>query len=281
VNDKLVPLHYQLQSGDTVQILTSKTVRGPSPDWLNLNLGYVNSSSARAKIRLWFNRQERQTNIERGRKVFDNQVRRLNISIDDVEVAALMGHGTTDELFMALGDGALTTLEVVNRLLPQAAIPEEGLPLPPPSTGPASGVEVLGVGDLLPRMARCCRPIHGDDIIGYITGGTEVTVHRRTCDDIPAETEAEELVPVRWGETRTLYPIRIQVKAWDRLGLLRDITSLVSEERVNIASCISEEYEDLSIVTLTVYVNGIYLLNRLFSRLEGINGVIGVSRAQA
>ena len=280
VNDKLVPMHYQLQSGDTVQILTSKTVRGPSPDWLNPNLGYVNTSSARAKIRIWFNRQERQSKIERGKEVFDNQVRRLNVSIDDAEVAELVGCSSTDELFIALGDGTLTTTAVVNRLLSETAIPEEEQTLPLPAFGPASGIEVLGIGDLLPRMARCCNPIQGDEIVGYITGGMEVTVHRKTCPDISEETEAEELIPVRWGEARPLFPVRIRVKAWDRVGLLSDITSLVSKERVNIASCVSEEYEDISIITLTVYVNGIYLLNRLFSRLEGVTGVIGVSRAQ-
>ena len=280
VNGKLVPLQYQLQNGDTVHIMTSKTVRGPSLDWLNPNLGYVKTTSAKEKVRQWFNRQERKTNIESGRDIFQKQLRRLNVSLDDLEVAKLMKFDTTDELFAALGSSAVTTAQVVNRLSSQEVTPEIQEPkisLPP--KGPASGIKVLGVGDLLTTMARCCNPISGDEIIGYITRNRGVTVHRKACSNILAETETERLVPVEWGKAQTLYPVRIQVRAWDRVGLLRDVTSLVSEERVNIASCVSEEIDDISVITLTVYSNGIDQLNRLFSKLEGVNGVTNVSRS--
>ena len=282
VNGKLVPLHYQLQNGDTVQILTSKTVRGPTLDWLNPNLGYVNTVSARAKIRQWFNRQERQTNIQHGREIFQKQLRRLNMSIAEQNVAKLMSYDSTDEFFAALGNGTVTISQVANRLSSQEVTPEFETPrVSIPVTGPASGIEVLGVGDLLTRMAHCCNPIYGESIIGYITRSRGVTVHRESCPNIIAETEKERLVPVGWGKTQTLYPVRVQVKAWDRLGLLRDITSLVSEERVNIASIVSEELDDISTITLTIYTNGIDQLDRLYSKLEGIKGGIGVSRARA
>ena len=282
VNGKLVPLHYQLQNGDTVYILTSKTVRGPTLDWLNLNQGYVTTASARARIRQWFNRQERETNIQAGREIFQKQLRRLNMSIGELQVAGLMKFETTDEFLNALGNGNVTISQVVNRLSTQQVTPEVvEIKAPIPVTGPASGVEVLGVGDLLTRMSNCCNPVHGDEIIGYITRSRGVTVHRKTCPNIVAETETERLVSVNWGKNQTLYPVRIQLRAWDRVGLLRDITSLVSAEGVNIASCVSEEYGDVSVISLTVYINGIDQLDRLFSKLEGIEGAIGVSRATA
>ena len=280
VNGKLVSLQYQLQNGDTIQIMTSKTVRGPSLDWLNQNLGYVKTTSAREKIRQYFNRQERQSNILTGRDIFHKQLRRLNADLEDKDVAELMGFKTREELFAALGSGSIATTQIVQKLSAEEVKPqEEEHEFVPPTTGPASGIEVLGVGDLLTRMARCCNPIRGDEIIGYITRGRGITVHRNGCSNILAESEVERLVPVSWGKTQTLYPVRIRLEAWDRVGLLRDITSLVSDERVNIASCVSEEYDDVSVIALTVYINGIDQLNRLFSKLEVIEGVIRVSRA--
>ena len=282
VNGKLVSLHYQLQNGDTVQIMTSKTVRGPSLDWLNPNLGNIKTTSAREKIRQWFNRQERKINIERGQDLLQKQLRRLSARPGDVEVARLMKFDTADELFAALGNGTVSVSQLASRLSSQEVGPEqlEERVVPVPTHGPASGIEVLGVGDLLTRIASCCGPIYGDKIIGYITRSRGVTVHRASCSNIVAETEVERLVPVAWGKTQHLYPVRIQVEAYDRVGLLRDITSLVSDEGVNIASCVSEEYDDVSVVTLTVYINGIDQLNLLYSKLEGVKGATSVSRAR-
>ena len=279
VNGKLVPLHYQLQNGDTVQILTSKAMRGPSLDWLNPNLGYVNTTSARSKIRQWFNRQERSINIQSGKELFNKQLRRLNVGMTDLEIAKLMKLDQVEEFFAALGNGTITIAQVVSKLSSDSLAPEKNVQIKVPAVGPASGIEVLGVGDLLTRMARCCSPIQGEEIIGYITRSRGVTVHRASCPNIMAETETERLVPVGWGKVQTLYPVRIQVEAFDRVGLLKDVTSLVSEERVNIASCVSEEYEDISIISLTVYINSIGQLDRLFSKLEGVKGVIAVTRA--
>ena len=168
VNGKLVPLHYPLQNGDTVHILTSETVRGPSVEWLNPNLGYVKTTSAREKIRQWFNRQERRINIQRGQDIFQKQLRRLNMAIEDLEVAELMKFDTTDEFFTALGSGSTTISQVVSKLSSEQVTPEEERQASLPATGPASGVELVGVGDLLTRMAHCCNPIHGDEIVGYI-----------------------------------------------------------------------------------------------------------------
>jgi GTP pyrophosphokinase len=282
VNGKLVPLHYQLQNGDTVEILTSKTVRGPSMDWMNPNLGYVRTGSARTKIRQWFAKQERAANLQRGREMFAKQIRRLGTGLDELEIAKLMKLDTADDLYILLGNGELTITHVVNRLFPQQQ--QEAKPQPPTvPTGhrslPSAGIEVLGVGDMLTRLARCCNPIQGDKIIGYITRSSGVTVHRTDCRNISAEQGDERIIQVDWGKSQTVYPAGIKVEAYDRLGLLRDVTSLVSEERVNIATCVTEEVEDKSFISLTVYINSIHQLNRLFSRLEGVKGVISVARA--
>ena len=279
VNGKLVPLHYKLRNGDSVQILTSKTIRGPSLDWLNPNLEYVKTTSARAKIRQWFNKQARTVNVQRGREIFNKQVRRLSPDLDEAKVAKLMSLGSPDELLAALGSGTVTTAQVVERLSVKRVKPQErGNQVALPSLGPASGVEVLGVGDLLTRIARCCSPIRGDQIVGYITRTRGVTVHQNGCPNVTGASEAERIIGVDWGRAQTLYPVRIRIEAVDRVGLLRDLTAVVSEERVNIASCVSEEYDEVSIVSLTVYINGIDQLNRLFSKVEGVKGVMTAAR---
>ena len=282
VNQKLVPLTYELKNGDTCQILTSKTVRGPSLDWLNEDLGYVKTTSARAKVRQWFKRQERSVNIQRGRDLYQRHLRRLTTASDE-QVATMMGIARLDDFLDALGDGSVSVVQVVNKLSSreQGAAEEEvryqqelGLPI-----SPSTGIQVLGVGDLLTSMARCCNPINGDEIIGFITRSRGVTVHRRSCPNVQNEDEPERLVAVNWGKAEVKYPVRIQVRSMDRVGLLRDVTSVVSGENVNIASCISEEYDNVSIITLTLHVSGIDQLSRLFFRLESVRGVMTVTRS--
>ena len=139
---------------------------------------------------------------------------------------------------------------------------------------------MLGVGDLLIRMGRCCNPIPGEEIIGYITRNRGVTVHGRNCSNLRGEDEQERLVEVDWGETRELYPVRLTLEAWDRVGLLRDITAQVSEQGVNIASVITTENSDgTASISLTLYTTGIGQLGCLFSKLEGIRGVISAVRS--
>ena len=279
VNGKLVPLQYALRNGDTVHIVTSKTVRGPSLDWLNPNLGYVRTSSARQKIRQWFNRQERRINVQRGKELYSRQIRRLTTDMDEGQIAELMGLDSADELYYSLGVGSMTVSQIATRLTTEQVAPQEARPLPLTPTGPAAGIEVLGVGDLLTRIARCCQPIRGDSIIGYITRSRGVTVHRKDCPNLAAESVQERVIEVSWGRSHTLYPVNIQVEAYDRVGLLKDATSLVSEERVNIAYCVTREVEDRSIISMTLYIKGIDQLSRLFAKLEGIRGVISVARS--
>ena len=278
VNGKLVALNSELSNGDSVHIMTSKT-GAPSLDWLNASIGYTKTSSARAKIRQWFNRQERQTNIERGDEIYHSQLKRLDLNLSEDAAAGLLNFNSSDDMLAAIGDGCLTTEKLIQRLSVEESSDQMVL-TEIPRTGPASGIEVLGVGDLLTNIARCCNPIMGDEIIGFITRGRGVTVHRKNCRNIMEEDEKQRIVPVGWGESKSLYPVRIQIDGWDRVGLLGDITSVVSERRINIANIASEEYDDMSVVSLTVYVSGINQLNGLHAKLEAIQGVIEVSRSR-
>ena len=278
VNGKLVSLNYQLQNGDTVEIMASKVERGPSLDWLNQDLGHVKTASARQSIRTWFRRQERDANIQRGKELLHRERKRLSLSPDDEEVARLMKVDTLEELFAALGSGNITVAQLASRLTEQQTpSAEPKVTLPP--TGPASGVEVLGVGDLLTRMAPCCSPLPGDEIVGFVTRTRGVTVHRKDCQNILNEDEPERMIPVNWSGNKQFYPVRVIIDAWDRVGLLRDITTLVSGEGVNIASMVTSERQDATCtVELTLFTTGIGQLSRLFSKLEGIKGVVNVAR---
>ena len=280
VNGRLAPLDHQLSNGDTVEILTTKVARGPSLDWLNPDLGYVRSAGAREKVRQWFRKQRRGVNVHRGREFLRKELRRLNMAVDEAEVAKMFGYDGAQEFLAALGSGGITETQIVSKLTAQ---PQERQDLPGPSvplSSPTSGVQVMGVGDLLIRMGRCCNPIPGEEIIGYITRGRGVTVHGRNCFNLRNEDEKERLVKVDWEETRELYQVRLTIEAWDRVGLLRDITAQVSAQGVNIASVVTTENSDgTASISLTLYMTGIGQLGRLFSKLEGIRGVVSAIRS--
>jgi len=230
-------------------------------------------------VRQWFNRQERKANIQTGKEVFAKEVRRLDTEIMESGVADLMSFDNVDDFFCALGSGAVTIGSVVNKLTASEVQEETDVSLAEVTLpDPTPGIQVLGVGDLLTRMARCCNPIGGDKITGYITRGRGVTVHRQTCPNVLRESEIERLVPVDWGEAKTLYPVRIRLEGWDRVGLLRDVTSQVSNEGVNITYCSTIPSEDSSVITLTVLVDSLDQLTKLFAKLEGVVGVMQVYR---
>ena len=279
VNERLVPLNHQLETADTVYIMTDKALRGPSRDWLNENLGYIKTSHARSLIRRWFNRQERRANVQTGREVFTKELPRLGSTMSAQEVAELMAYDTLEEFFAALGSGTLLMRQVVRKVTIPDTHPDEvdgnpSLELPEPQ----SSMEVLGVGDMLSRIARCCNPTGGDEIIGYITRGRGVSVHRCICPNVVSESERDRLVEVAWGREKTFYPVDIRVESWDRVGLLRDITSLVADEGVNIIRSTTDPEDGISIITLNVTIEGIEQLSRLFAKIEGVPGVLKVSR---
>jgi len=282
VNGRLVSLDTSLQNGDTVEVLASKGARGPSLDWLNPNRGYVRSASARQKVRLWFRRQARSSNIQRGRELLRRELRRLNQRLDDAEILALCKYDDMDDFLANLGSGGITESQVAHRLAQSRQDPEPSPETPKPNlplSSPSSGITVLGVGDLLIRMARCCNPIPGDQIMGFITRTRGVTVHKEGCLSLENEDEPDRIVKVDWGEAHELYPVRVKMKAYDRVGLLRDVTTMVSEEHVNIASVITKELSDGTVtMELTVHTTGLDQLGKLFAKLEGVRGVTEVTR---
>ena len=282
VNNKLVELKYRLVNGDTIEVLTDESIIGPNVDWLDSDLGYVTTSSAKEKIKQWFNRQTRKENLKYGKDIFYKQLQRLGTDLKDQQIAELIGYSTVDEFMVSLGNGNLSIQDVVKTLATHEIVlggDNESANLLPEKVS-LPNVEIVGAGDLMTRIGKCCRPIYGDKIVGYMTRSRGVTIHRSVCSN-PEKEDSEKLVEVDWGKAQIFYPVRIKIEAWDRVGLLRDITSLVSEEKVNIASCISEELEDLSIISLTVYIDGIDQLSRLCSKLESIGGVISVKRISA
>ena len=278
VNGKLVPFNYELKNGDVVEILTAKGARGPSLDWLNPNLGYVKTSQAKTRIRQWFKKQEREENIERGRQILEKEMRHLGIKIERQVLADLFGYSTVDDFLAAIGYGGINAHQIALKLAAREEKPEVAPEVTQLKLAP-SAVRVLGVGDLVTHLAQCCHPVPGDEIIGYITRSRGVTVHRRDCYNILHEDEAERLVPVEWGEADLLYPVSIQVEAWDRVGLMRDITTAVAEEKVNIASVNLTNGDNSTIsLFLTLETKGLTQLSRLLKKIDAVRGVIGVTR---
>ena len=282
VNGKLVALDTTLENGDTVEVINSKSDRGPSLDWLNPNRGFVRSAGARQSVRQWFRKQERSTNIERGKEVLRRELRRLNQKINDETILGLFKVDTMDDLTADLGSGNIAESLLSHRLAQIGHETEEPLAKRRndlPLTNLNSGITVLGVGDLLVHIGRCCNPIPGDPIIGFITRIRGVTVHKQDCPSARHEDEPERLVNVQWGKERQLYPVRIIMKAYDRVGLLRDVTALVSNEGVNIASVVTGDYSNGTVtLSLTCHTTGLDQLNKLFSKLDGVHGCISVTR---
>lgn len=282
VNGRLVPLNYQLNNGDVVEILTSKSSKGPSRDWMNVNLGYVRTTHAREKIRQWFKRQERAENVARGKEMVEKELQRLGSSLSEMEeqILKLFRFDDLEDLFLRVGYGEISTQSIATKL---AAVLQEQEPVEsteaPPRAAYTTNIRVLGTGDLLTRLARCCNPVPGDRIIGYVTRGEGVSVHRYDCRNILNEDEKERLVDVEWGRRGQLYPVAVHIDAWDRVGLLRDISTMVAEERVNMVGVRTQEGDDGHIaIFVTLETTGIEQLTRLLNKLEGIRGVFSVSR---
>ena len=279
VNGRMVPLTYQLNNGDTVEILATKGERGPSLDWLNPSLGYLKTSHAKEKVRQWFRRREREENIQRGKELVGKELRRLGISLSEEELASLFNYENVDDFFAAIGFGDISTQQIATKLEVQKKPP---LPLPevvPRRPRVEAAVQVMGVGDLLTHLAPCCNPMPGDDIIGYVTRAKGVTIHRKDCPNIANIEDKERLIKVEWGRSDKYYPVPIRIEALDRVGLLSDISAIVAEEKVNIAAVNATDHDDQTTsIFLTLETKGMEQLSRLLSKLEGVRGIISVTR---
>lgn len=288
VNGRLVPLTHKLQNGDQVEIITAKR-GGPSRDWLNPHLGYIGSARSRQKIRRWFRDQDREENIAFGREQLRRELKRLNLAdvIKYQETAALFDYDSLDDFFAAIGFGDLNSQRVAARVLQVlrseevfAEEEEETIAVTP------EGVRVKGVGDLYTQLAQCCRPQPDDPspIVGYVTRGRGVTIHKWDCPNILIRTnknEVERLIEVDWGTTqKRIYPVVIKVRAWDRDGLLRDIATVVAEEGVNMrkVNSVSVQKTNLATLTATLEITAFSQLISILDKIERLPNVIEVTR---
>jgi guanosine-3',5'-bis(diphosphate) 3'-pyrophosphohydrolase len=278
VNGRLVNLSTQLKNGDIVEIMTAKTGRGPSRDWLNPVLGYVMTSHAKEKIRQWFKKQERTENIERGRELLEKAMRQLGINLSERDnLARIFKYDSIEDFYAAIGEGGITPHQIALKLAAQEEQPKViGTVASKPSV---SAIKVRGVGDLLTHLSHCCHPVPGDAIIGYVTRTRGVSVHRVDCYNIAHEDEIERLVPVQWGDTESLYPVRIQVQAWDRVGLMRDVGAIVAEEKINITTLALTNNPDHTVsLSLSLETANLVQLSKILSKIEGIKGVVSATR---
>ncbi|HXY73930.1 MAG TPA: bifunctional (p)ppGpp synthetase/guanosine-3',5'-bis(diphosphate) 3'-pyrophosphohydrolase [Dehalococcoidales bacterium] len=282
VNGRLVSLNYQLKNGDIVEILASKNPRGPSRDWLNQDLGFVNTTHAKTKIRQWFTKQEKTENILRGQEILEKFMRHLGIKFTERErLAKLFSFDTIEEFYASLGYGGITTQQIATKLT--AAEPQTKIPETAPTTKRLpSEIKVLGVGDMLTSLAQCCNPVPGDEIIGFVTRSRGVSVHRKDCANVINEEEKERLIPVSWGRSDRTYPVTIDVEAYDRVGLTRDITAVIAAEKVNIAAMtVSNRIDQKTMLSITIDIEDLGQLSRVLGRIEGVKGVVNVIRRSA
>jgi len=280
VNGKLEPLNYTLRNGDVVEIMASKGDRGPSLDWLNPELGYVKTSHARTKVRQWFKKQERSQCIETGRQIWDRELKKLVPGLPAADrVARLLDYPDADDLFAALGSGSVSSSQVALKLSRDLEPAADGVSVVPPRKVSPLSINVLGVGDLLTRLGSCCHPLPGDKIIGYITRGRGITVHRSDCVNILNEEDKERLIKVTWGEVAQVYPVMIQVDAWNRVGLVRDISGIIAEERVNLTEVAMANHNDDEVsLYFTLEVKNGVQLSRIMSRIYSVWNVVSVMR---
>jgi GTP pyrophosphokinase len=283
VNNRLVPLDYRLRNGDIVEVITTKAAHGPSRDWMNI----VRTSHAKEKIRQWFKRQQRDENITQGKDLLDRELRRLahetlqTVDLAKVtEIAAQLRFRELDDFYAAIGYGAISPASVVSKLEIHddvaITLPEEAPPAAPSTTG----VRVKGVGDLLVRFAKCCSPIPGDEIVGYVTRGKGVTVHRASCPSVLSERDIERLIEVDWEMAgQQTYPITVLIEALDRPGLLNEVTNVVAEHKVNIvAASVGVRPDGMAAITVTLKVTSLQQLSKVLSRIERLHDVTGVTR---
>jgi GTP pyrophosphokinase len=287
VNGKIVPLDYALKTGEKVEILTAKR-GGPSRDWLNPNLGMVKTQRARAKIRYWFKRQEREHNISQGREMLEKELRRLGIPECNLDqMARQFEYRTLDDMLVSIGCGDLPLVRITNQLMLDEK-DEQGLTFASRPLGeqhPRRGEEsltVLGLRGLLTSIGRCCNPVPGDEIVGYITRGRGATIHRSDCPNILRMNDRERLVRVAWGEHKNAYPVAVRITAYDRDGLVKDVSNLVSDEGVNMSQLSADVDHDhklnLAAVNLILEVRDVDQLTRVLTRLEALPNVMEAHR---
>jgi GTP pyrophosphokinase len=293
VNGKIVPLKHQLASGDMVEILTSPT-QVPHKDWLK----FVRTPRAKTKIKHWLKVEEQKRSVEIGRRLLEREFRRYELPTAQLfksgrlqQVARESGFETTDEMVAAVGYGRLSTSQVINRLLParpeerQAPVSEEPRPPRAPVGKPEEkGVRVKGGRDLLMQLSRCCNPVPGDRIMGYITRGRGLTIHSVGCPNLDAlDYDKERLVEVEWDRTDAgTHPVKVSVLAVDKTGMLANVSSAISECEANISRAEITTREDRkAVLDFVIEISDTQHLSRVLTAIEGVEGVITARRIRA
>ncbi len=281
---KIVPFTYQLSTGDQIEILTQKQPN-PSRDWLNPSLGYVKSSRARAKIHSWFKLQDRDKNLQAGKEILDAHLQKLDLTYKDLDPAIeRFNFRELDDLLVAIGAGDVRINQLLNFVQDK---PKDELPVkfkaPTTRKGDKNAVVVDGVGTLMSHMAKCCQPLPGDDIVGYITQGRGIAVHRSDCDSFAHITDLhpERVIAVSWADdVKSSYSLTLRIEAQDRQGLIRDISSTLANEKVNINNMNVQTHDDrqLAIFVMQVEVGDLSAMNRLLVKLHQIEGVFEAKR---
>lgn len=292
VNSRIVPLTYPLKTGEQVFVLTSRNNAAPSRDWLNPSLGYIQTSRARAKVTHWFKQQNRERNVTDGRAIIEDEFRRLSLhDVDLGELAVKVNYHSAEDMFAAIGAGDLRPAHVANVAQQMLDPKSEQLDLKlatqrrkPYDTD--SDIHILGVGKLKTQVARCCKPLPGDAIGGYITVGRGVTVHRQDCLTFLnlQEFEPNRIIEVSWGgQQASVYPVDIEIEAYDRSGLLRDITQVLSSSKSDVLSLhtVSNRDDNTATMIVTVEIHSLEQLARLLAQIRNLPNIIDVRRKRS
>ncbi|WP_028470297.1 GTP diphosphokinase [Neptunomonas japonica] len=294
VNGRIISLNKPLKTGDQVEILTGKEEQ-PRRDWLNTNIGYLTTSRARAKVAHWFKLQDRDKNEEAGRHMVEREFKRLAISMNEVDMKLLaqeVNYKSSEDVFSALGAGDIRLSQILNAAQRQVETSshDEQLDLELPATfrekqkrPTEAGIRILGVGNLLTTIASCCKPVPGDLIVGFITQGRGVSIHREDCTNLLSlrENEAERVVAVDWDEgNETTYPVDINIEAYDRSGLLHDVMMVLANENLNIlsANTLTDKNSNVARLSLTVEISRLELLGRIMDKINQLPNVVDVHR---
>ncbi|MFE4810488.1 RelA/SpoT family protein [Peribacillus simplex] len=298
VNGKMVPLDYKLKTGDIIEILTSKHSYGPSQDWLKL----TQTSQAKNKIRQFFKKQRREENIEKGKELVEKEIKDMEFDLKEIlaaenirRVADKFNFLNEEDMYAAVGYNGITALQVANRLTEkwrkqkmveqEADISEAVADLKTFSNTSKkrdSGVQVPGIDNLLIRLSRCCNPVPGDEIVGYITKGRGVSVHRQDCPNLDSGDSDHRLVPVEWESTineRKEYIVEIEISGYDRRGLLNEVLQAVNETKTNISAVSGKsDRNKVATIHMSIYIHNIAHLQKVVDRIKQISDVYSVRR---
>ncbi len=288
VNGRMVPLTHKLKTGDRVEILTVKK-GGPSRDWLNPALGYLATSRARHQVQHWFRRQNHEQNVAAGRAIVERELRRLGLAdVSYEKLAQQLGQRSVDDMLAQVGIGEIRPTRIVAAAQPLSSPPPapEAQPLVRRSRQQqgAGDIRVHGVGDLLTKFARCCKPVPGDPIVGYLTKNQGISIHRRDCHNVlhTVAKHPERLVEVDWGPEQTAghYSVDIELVAFDRQGLLRDVTTVLANEKLNITAVntTTRRATHTTHMVITVEVPDLGVLSRVLARLGQLPNVTEARR---